>query len=254
MSNLTGKHALVTGGGTGIGAAISLALANEGAQVTICGRRLETLEKQAGEHEAIHAVKGDVCDPQSVTNMFAQAREKSGPVDIVIANAGAAESAPLAKTDLALWNRMLEVNLTGTFLTLKEGLSDMKQAGWGRMVTIASTAGLKGSSYISAYCAAKHGVVGLTRSLAVELAGSGITVNAVCPGYTETDMVRASVANIMEKTGRDEEYARAFLTKTNPVGRIITPQEVAASVIWLVSPGSAAITGQSISVSGGETW
>ncbi len=254
MGILEGKHALVTGGGTGIGAAISLSLARAGADVTICGRRLGTLEEQAFKHDKIQPVQGDICDPQSVKQMFERARDKFGPVDIVVANAGAAQSASFANTDLDLWNKMLEVNLTGTFLTLKEGLAEMKEAGWGRMITIASTAGLKGSSYISAYCAAKHGVVGLTRSLAVELAKSGITVNAVCPGYTETQIVKTSIVNIMEKTGRDESHARAFLTKSNPVGRIITPQEVAATVLWLVGPGSDAITGQSISVSGGETW
>ncbi len=254
MSDLSGKHALVTGGGTGIGAAIALALAEAGAKVTIAGRRLEPLERQCAKNSLISSVTADVSDPVSVTSMFTRAREKHGPVDIVIANAGIGKAAPIAKTDLAMWNETMNVNLTGTFLTLKEAAAGMNDLKWGRMITIASTAGLMGSPYISAYSASKHGVVGLTRSLAMELAGSGITVNAVCPGFTETDMVKTSVANIMEKTGKDEKFARKALADTNPLGRIIQPDEVAAAVLWLVGPGSDAITGQSISVCGGATW
>jgi 3-hydroxybutyrate dehydrogenase len=254
MAMLCGKHALVTGGGTGIGAAIAMGLAEAGANVTITGRRSGPLEEQSARHKRITGITGDVCDQASVRAMFEGARTKFGTLDIIVANAGAAQSASFAKTGLALWNQMIQVNLTGTFLTLKEAADDMADTGWGRMITIASTAGLKGSAYISAYSAAKHGVIGLTRSLAVELAGSGVTVNAVCPGFTETSIVETSIENIMEKTGKDENYARQALASSNPMGRLIQPREVAAAVMWLVGPGSDAITGQSISVSGGETW
>jgi NAD(P)-dependent dehydrogenase (short-subunit alcohol dehydrogenase family) len=173
-------------------------------------------------------------------------------VAVLVNNAGQAESAPFARTDLALFQRMVAVNLTGTFLCSREALPDMLAKGSGRIVNIASTAGLVGYAYVSAYCAAKHGVVGLTRALALETAKRGITVNAVCPGYTETDIVRDAVANIVSKTGKTEAEARETLTARNPQGRMVQPEEVADAVLWLASPGAAAITGQAISVSGGE--
>jgi NAD(P)-dependent dehydrogenase (short-subunit alcohol dehydrogenase family) len=174
------------------------------------------------------------------------------PVHVLVNNAGQAESAPVSRTSDALWERMLAVNLSGTFYCTRAVLDGMRQAGWGRVVNIASTAGQRGYAYVAAYAAAKHGVVGFTRSLALEVAAAGITVNAVCPGFTDTDMLARSVANIVEKTGRSEEEARAQLAALNPQRRFVTPDDVAASVAWLCTDGAAAVTGQSISVSGGE--
>ncbi len=254
MADLTGKHALITGGGTGIGAAIALAMADAGAHVTIAGRRLDVLKTHSDRHDLIKPVVGDVTDAASVQKMFLKASDLSGPVNIVVANAGAAQSAPLARTDLTLWDEMMSVNLTGTYLTFRQGLEEMKKSKWGRLVAIASTAGLKGYPYVSAYSAAKHGVIGLTRSLAVELATSNITVNAICPGFTETALLADTLKNITDKTGMSEEAARQTLASDNLLGRFVRPDEVAAAVMWLVRPGSDAITGQAISVSGGETW
>ena len=183
---------------------------------------------------------------------FARAAGEFGPVSILVNNAGQAVSAPFVKTDLALWQRMLQSNLTGTFLCTQAVLPGMLAAGYGRIVNVASTAGLIGYQYVSAYCAAKHGVIGLTRSLALELAKKNITVNAVCPGYTDTEIVRAAVANISAKTGRNEDEARAELARSNPQGRLVQPQEVANAVLWLCLPGSEAVTGQAIAVAGGE--
>lgn len=254
MADLSGKHALVTGGGTGVGAAIALALAGAGANVTITGRRQAPLDEVAGKHANIHPTTGDVTDERSVAQMFDVANRYHGPVDIVIANAGAAESAPLSKTSLELWEQMLAVNLTGAFLTLREGLNTMNGRDWGRLIAISSTAGLKGYAYVGAYSAAKHGVIGLVRSLALETARSGVTVNALCPGFTETPLLSASVSNIMEKTGMSEDKARASLAAGNPTGRFVQPEEVAAAVLWLCGEGSGSVSGQSISISGGETW
>jgi NAD(P)-dependent dehydrogenase (short-subunit alcohol dehydrogenase family) len=194
----------------------------------------------------------DVGDAQSVAQGFTEARAALGPVTLLVNNAGQAESAPFGKTSHALWQRMLDVNLTGTFLCMQAALPDMLAARQGRIVNIASTAGQRGYAYVAAYVAAKHGVVGLTRSLALELAPKGITVNAVCPGYTETEILRESIANVMAKTGRSEADARAEFARGNPQGRIVQPQEVADAVQWLCSDAAGAITGQSISVSGGE--
>lgn len=252
--DLSGKQALVTGGGSGIGAAIAVALAEAGASVIVCGRRKEALEAVCESHPGIKALQADVTDEQSIADLFAAMRDGSGTADIVVANAGAAESAPFPRTGFDLWQRMMAVNLNGVFLVLKEAMRDLAGKPWGRIVSIASTAGIKGYPYVAAYCAAKHGVVGLTRALAAETAGTGITVNAVCPGFADTPLLDASIANIVKKTGKSEAEARSILAAANPMKRLIQPPEVAAAVLWLVGPGSDAVTGQAISVSGGETW
>jgi len=231
MTALMGKHAIVTGGTRGIGAAITRALRDHGARVTALGRNT-----------------ADVTDPEAVLRAFAGA----GHIDILINNAGQAGSAPFLKTDPELWRRMMAVNLDGPFHCIRAALPGMLEAGWGRIVNIASTAGLIGYGYVSAYCAAKHGVIGLTRALALEVATKGITVNAVCPGYTDTDMLKETVANIVAKTGRTPEQTRTELAAHNPQRRLIQPDEVANAVAWLCLPGSEAITGQAIAVAGGE--
>jgi 3-hydroxybutyrate dehydrogenase len=241
-----GKRVLVTGGGSGVGADLARAFAGTGAEVVITGRRAAALQALAQGNPAIRAVVADVTEEASVQAMFAEA----GICDIVIANAGAADSGLLAKTSLAQWNAMIAVNLTGVFLTLREGVRQVPS--WGRMISIASTAGLKGFAYAAPYAAAKHGVVGLTRSLALEVAKKGVTVNALCPGYLQTEMTERSLATIMAKTGKDRAAALAVLTASNPQGRLIQPSEVTAAALWLCGPGSDAINGQAIAISGGE--
>jgi NAD(P)-dependent dehydrogenase (short-subunit alcohol dehydrogenase family) len=252
---LADHHAVVTGGGRGIGAAIAAALAAADATVSVLGRDTGRLAAQVaalGGDARAQAVTLDVSDEASVKAAFATVRGRFGRVDILVNNAGQAESAPLAKTDLALWQRMLAANLTGTFLCTREALPEMAARGAGRVVNVASTAGLVGYAYVAAYCAAKHGVVGLTRAAALECAKTGVTVNAVCPGYTETDIVAAAVANIVAKTGKSEAEARAALVARNPQGRMVQPAEVAAAVLWLCLPAAASVTGQAIAVAGGE--
>lgn len=254
---LSGKHALVTGGNRGIGAAIARALLDHGCIVTILGRNADSLKAALRtvtpvDRKRAQFVVADVADAEAVTSAFIQARSQSGPIDILINNAGQAGSAPFLKTDAELWQRMMAVNLDGTFHCTQAALPDMLQSGWGRIINIASSAGLVGYGYVSAYCAAKHGVIGLTRSLALELAAKGTTVNAVCPGYTDTDMLQKSIEVIVAKTKRTAEEARVELAAHNPQRRLVRPEEVANAVEWLCLPGSEAITGQAIAVAGGE--
>jgi NAD(P)-dependent dehydrogenase (short-subunit alcohol dehydrogenase family) len=251
---IMGKHALVTGGGSGVGRAIALALAEAGVTVTICGRRKEPLAATARENERLHAIACDVTKEAEVTALFAEAERARGPFGIVVANAGMSGSSPAHRTSLVDWQRTLDVNLTGSFLSVKPALAGMTSRKSGRIVFIASTAGLKGYGYVAPYVAAKHGVVGLMRALATEMAKTGVTVNAVCPGFVESDMLEESVQRIVEKTGRTIEQARASLSATNPQGRFIQPQEVAEAVLWLCGDAAGSITGQAISLSGGETW
>jgi len=247
---LSGKRALVTGGGTGIGAAIARALMTAGAEVIIAGRRAEIL------HQAADALglSRDACLVLDVTDAasIAAAAETLGAVDILVNNAGQAASAPFRKSDIALLDAMLDVNLRGTWRMTQAVLPAMTKRGWGRVINIASTAGLRGYAYVSAYVAAKHAVVGLTRALALEVARQGVTVNAVCPGFTETPLLDAAIANITSATGRDDSTARAELARDNPQGRLVRPEEVANTVLWLAGPDAGAINGQSIAVCGGE--
>ncbi len=257
MARLEGMHALITGGGTGIGAAIAAALHAEGVRISIAGRRHAPLAETAMRLTGTHVIEADVTREADCAAMVEAARAAHGAVDILIANAGAAESAPLARTDLAQWQRMIDVNLTGAFLTVRSALPDLMRApssggGVRRIVLVASTAGLKGYPYVAAYCAAKHGVVGLARALAAELAPRGITANAVCPGFTETPLLAGSIADIVAKTGRSADDTRRQLSAGNPQGRFVEPDEVAAAVVWLCQPASASVTGQAISISGGE--
>jgi len=255
---LSGQHAVVTGGGRGIGASIALALVRKGANVTLLGRTAATLRDQVRHlREEVPSAKvqdilADLGDADSIEGAFAAAKRGFGGVDILVNNAGQAASAPIAKTNLDLWRQMLEVNLTGTFLCMQSVLPGMRQRKSGRIINIASTAGLVGYRYVAAYCAAKHGVIGLTRAVALEVATENITVNAVCPGYTDTDMVNDTVANIVAKTGRGENEVRAGLASSNPQRRLVRPEEVANAVLWLCLPGSAAMNGQALSISGGE--
>lgn len=247
---VVGRHALVTGGGTGVGRAIALALADGGVAVTICGRRRAVLD--AVRHERIHGIVAEVTDESAIASLYAEAEAARGPFDIVVANAGEANSAPATRVSLADWNAALAANLTGAFLSVQPALRGMIGRRSGRIVFVASTAGLKGYAYVAPYVAAKHGVVGLMRALAIETAASGVTVNAICPGFTETEMLDRSIVTIATATGCSPGEARAALT--NPQGRFVEPGEIVAAALWLVSDAARSVTGQAISISGGETW
>ena len=245
------SHALVTGGGRGIGREIASMLSHAGATVTVLGRNRASLDEAVAAGCAQFACVADVADQAAINAAVAEAAARQ-PIDILIANAGVAESAAFGKSDAALFRRMMDVNFMGVVHAVQAVLPSMKDRRYGRIVAVASTAGLKGYAYVSAYSAAKHAVVGLVRSLALELATTGVTVNAVCPGFTDTDLVAGSIDNIMKKTGRTQEQAVAELSKHNPQGRLVTPTEVADTVIWLCGEGAGAITGQAIAVAGGE--
>ncbi len=256
-SFLRGKHAIVTGGGRGLGRTIAAELAAAGANVTVMGRDITTLESAWSElsgRYGIHAraVRCDVTDSGSVSVAFADATDAMGSAHILVNNAGQAQSAPFADTQLDMWQRTLDVNLTGVFLCTQQVLPAMVRATSGRIVNIASTAALRGYSGLAAYCASKHGVLGMTRALALEVAKSGITVNAVCPGYTEGGMSDQAIAAIMAHRNVSADEALNVLTRNNPLRRLTTQEEVAATVAWLCSADSSAITGQAIAVAGGE--
>lgn len=252
MTTLRGRHALVTGGGTGIGLAIARALAGAGAEVTITGRRAEVLAEAATGQAGLHPLVMDVTDEASVQGGIAAARAARGPVAICVANAGIAEGRSLAKTSLGFWREMMATNLDGAFLTIRECLPDMLAADWGRVIAMSSVAGVRGLRGAPAYTASKHGVIGLIRSLSEAHLGSGITFNAICPGYVDTDIVARNIDSIASRIGGDRERALAMMVEANRHNRLLDPDEIAAAAMWLVGPGSQSVNGQTIEIAGGQ--
>jgi NAD(P)-dependent dehydrogenase (short-subunit alcohol dehydrogenase family) len=256
MGTLDGRHALITGGGTGIGAAIARVLSDNGAAVSLVGRRKPPLEKTAASLKRAQTIAADVSREADCVAMAVAARRSFGPIDIVVANAGLAESAPFAKTSLAQWQRIMDVNATGAFLTVKAVLPDIlrdePQGRPRRIILMASVASLRGGAYIAAYTASKHAVLGLARALAAELDPAAATANAICPGYVDTPLVDAAVEKITAQTGRPPEEARAALARRNKSGRFISPEEVAQKVLWVCLPESSGVNGQAITIEGNE--
>ena len=248
---LNGKHALVTGGGTGIGLAIARALAAGGAQVTITGRRQEVLDEVAGDGMTGQAM--DVRDEADVAAKIEAAVAARGPIQICVANAGIAEGRALHKTSLEMWRNIMATNLDGAFLTIRESLTSMRQTDWGRVLTISSIAGLRGLKGAAGYTASKHGVIGLTRALSEDYIGTPLTFNAICPGYVDTPIVSRNVDSIAQRAGVSEDQARDMMVSANRHNRLITPEEVAAAAMWLVGPGSESVNGQCIEIAGGQS-
>lgn len=248
------RHAMITGAGTGIGEAISRQLHTEGYRVTLVGRRIEPLETlSASLGEGSQAATGDVTDRPNVTAAFSAARERFGDIEILVNCAGIAPTAPFHRVDFADWQRTMDVNVNGVFHCSQIALESMLSKGWGRIINIGSVASLRGFPYVSGYCASKHAVLGLTRALALEVATQGITVNAICPGYVDTDIVREAISEIVTKTGRTEGEAMQHFTESNPQGRLVDATEVASAVSWLCSDGAASVTGQAVAIDGGGT-
>ncbi len=249
---LQGRHALVTGGGTGIGLAIAQALAAQGAQVTIAGRRADVLEQAAAATPGLHPLVMDVAEESSVVNGIAAAIAARGPVSVCIANAGIAEGRALHKTDMAFWRRMMAINLDGAFLTIRECLPGMREAGWGRVIAISSIAGVRGLKGAPAYTASKHGLIGLIRGLSEDFLGTQITCNAICPAYTETDIVTNNTVSIADRAGISQDKALELMLSANRHGRLVAPSEVAEAALWLCGPGSSSLNGQTIEIAGGQ--